>query len=322
MQALVTGASGFIGSHLLRALTADGWQVRAYIHATPVEQIPAVASVSGDILDEPALERAMAGVDTVFHLAAAVGSTVTDPQAFLAVNVRGTEAVLAAARRAGVGRVVHFSSIAVLGAVKAGEAADEEYSPAPRTHYDRSKLVSEQAACRAAAAGLDVVIIRPGWVYGPGDRRTFKLIRAVCCRRFALIAGAQGRQTPVYIDDLVSGTMLAARKGRSGGVYHLAGDEVLTPEEMACIVAAACGVIAPRLRLPQWLAKSAAAVMERAFGLLRREAPLNRGKLAFFLDSKAMSAARAKRELGFAPAIDFRSGVARAIAWYRENGWL
>jgi nucleoside-diphosphate-sugar epimerase len=322
MLTLVTGASGFIGSHLVRALKNGGWDVRAFVHRTPLTEIPGVASVSGNILDSTALAAAMAGAAVVFHLAAAVGSAVTDPHAFQEVNVGGTEAVLAAARRAGVGRVVHFSSIGVLGAVKAGDTADEDYPAAPRTLYDRTKLEAETAVLRAAADGLNVVIIRPGWVYGPGDRRTFKFIRAICRRKFALIAGTPGRQTPVYIDDLIAGTLLAAEKGRAGAVYHLAGDEILTAEEMTGIVAAACGVVGPRLKLPRGLAQVAAYSLEKVFGLLKIETPLNRGKLAFFLDPKAMSSARAKKELGYAPATDFRTGTALAIAWYRENGWL
>jgi nucleoside-diphosphate-sugar epimerase len=322
MLAFVTGASGFIGSHLVRALRTNGWDVLAFVHRTPLAEMKDVASITGDILDEAALETAMAGVDVVFHLAAAVGSIVTDPHEFREVNVRGTEAVLSAARKAGVGRVVHFSSIGVLGAVKAGDTADEEYPPTPRTLYDQTKFAAEEAARLAAAKGLDVVIIRPGWTYGPGDRRTFKFIRAICRRRFALIAGAPGRQTPVYIDDLTTGTLLAAHKGRPGAIYHLAGDEILTAEEMAHVVAAACGVAGPRLKLPRRLAQAAAFSMEKVFGLLKIETPLNRGKLAFFLDPKAMSSARAKKELGYAPAIDFRTGAALAIAWYRDNGWL
>lgn len=322
MRAFVTGASGFIGGHLVRALKDGGWDVRAFVHKTPLAEIPGVVSVAGDIQDVSALEKGMAGAGVVFHLAAAVGSIVTDPRAFREVNVGGTEAVLAAAKRAGVGRVVHFSSAGVLGAVKAGDVAREDYPPAPGTLYDRTKLEAEEAARRAAADGLDVVIVRPGWAYGPGDRRTFKFIRAVCRRKLVLVGGAPGRQTPVYIDDLTAGTLLAADEGRSGAVYHLAGDEILTTEEMTRIVAAVCGVAGPRVRLPKGPALAAAFFLEKAFGLAKKEAPLNRGKLAFFLDPKAMSSATAKSELGFAPKTDFRTGAARAIAWYRENGWL
>ena len=322
MLALVTGASGFIGSHLVRALKAGGWDVRALVHRMPLAEIPGVAFVKGDIRDQATLETAMAGADIVFHLAAAVGSVVTDSHAFHEVNVVGTKAVLAAARRAEVGRVIHFSTVGVLGAVKAGDTADEDYPPAPRTLYDRTKFAAEVTARQAAADGLDVVLIRPGWVYGPGDRRTFKFIRAVCQRKFALVAGAPGLQTPVYIDDLVAGTLLAAEKGRSGAVYHLAGDEILTVEAMTLIVAATCAVAGPRFKLPKGLAIAAAFILEKTFGLVNKETPLNRGKLAFFLDPKAMSSVRAKKEFGYAPMTDFRTGVARAVAWYRENGWL
>jgi dihydroflavonol-4-reductase len=322
MKAFVTGASGFIGSHLIRSLKTLGWEVRAFVHRTPLAEIPGVTSVSGDILDETTLEKAMAGVDVVFHLAAAVGSVVTDPHAFMDVNVNGTAAVLLAARRVGVGRVIHFSSIGVLGAVKAADIAAEDYPAAPRTLYDRTKFAAEAAVHLAAVGGLDIVVVRPGWVYGPGDRRTFKFISAICRRKSALIAGAQGRQTPVYIDDLIAGVLLAAEKGRPGAVYHLAGDEILTPEEMTSIVAAACGVVGPRLKLPRGLAIAAAFILEKTFGLVKKETPLNRGKLSFFLDPKAMSSARAKKELSFAPTTDFRTGIALAIGWYRENGWL
>ncbi len=322
MRAFVTGASGFIGSHLVRALKSRGWDVRAFVHKTRLEEIPDVISVVGDIQDVSALQNGMACADVVFHLAAAVGSIVTDPRAFREVNVGGTEAVLAAARKAGARRVVHFSSAGVLGAVKSGDVADEDYPPAPHTLYDRTKFEAEQAARHAAEAGRDVVIIRPGWVYGPGDRRTFKLIRAVCRRKLVFVGGAPGRQTPVYIDDLTAGTLLAAEKGRSGAIYHLAGDEIMAAEEMIRVVAGACGVAPPRLKLPKALLLVGAVVLEKVFNVAKKEAPLNRGKLAFFLDPKAMSSARAKTELGFAPKADFRTGAGRAVAWYRENGWL
>ncbi|MCX6556714.1 MAG: NAD-dependent epimerase/dehydratase family protein [Candidatus Aminicenantes bacterium] len=322
MLTLVTGASGFIGSHLIRALKTEGFEVRALVHKTPLAETPGVSSVVGDIQDAEALAKAMANVDIVFHLAAAVGSVVSKAQAYREINVNGTRAVLVTARKSGVKRVVHFSSIGVLGAIAAGEIADEEYPPAPRTLYDRTKFAAEEAACLAAADGIDVVIVRPGWVYGPGDRRTFKFINAVCCRRFALVAGAKARQTPVYIDDLIAGVLLAAQKGQTGMIYHLAGDEILTAAEMTRIVATACGVPCPHFQLPKSFALVAAYCLEKVFALVKKEAPLNRGKLAFFLDSKAMSSTRAKKELAYAPRIDFSDGIARAIAWYRKNGWL
>ncbi len=322
MQALVTGATGFIGSHLVRALKTGGWDVRVFVHETPLADVSGLESWVGDIRDAAVLEKAMAGVDVVFHLAAAVGSVVREPHAFREVNLEGSRVLLAAARKAGVGRVVHFSSIGVLGAVKAGETAAEDYLPAPKTLYDKTKFAAEEAARLAAANGLDVVIIRPGWVYGPGDRRTYKFIRAVCKRKFALVRGAPGSQTPVYIDDLIAGTLLVAAKGKPGSVYHLAGNEILTADEMARAVASACGVGSPRLKLPKWPTMAAAFVLEKIFAMVKKEAFLNRGKLSFFLDPKAMSSSRAKNELGYGPQMGFHRGIALTVDWYRNNGWL
>jgi len=115
---------------------------------------------------------------------------------------------------------------------------------------------------------------------------------------------------------------LVAAKGRPGATYHLAGNEILSAEEMARAVAAACGVPAPRLKLPKGLTVAAAFLLEKIFALAKKETFLNRGKLSFFLDPKAMSSDRAKKELGYAPAMDFGRGIGLAIAWYRENGWL
>ncbi len=319
--AFVTGASGFIGRHLVRGLAGRGWQVRALVHRTALPQLHAVEVFRGDVRDAEALRKGCAGVDTVFHLAAAVGSAVTDRAAFREVNAEGTEAVLAAARDAGVRRVVHASSAGVLGKVPPGVIADETFPPNPQNLYDRTKGEAEAAARRAAEEGADIVIVRPGWVYGPGDRRTFKLIKAVDEGRFFLLAGTKGRQTPIHVEDLIQGFLQSAERGAPGGIYHLAG-EVLSVEEMVGAIAAACGRRVPRFRLPKAPTVAAAAVLEMMFGLLRKEAPLNRGKLSFFLHPKALSSEKARRELDFSPRWGFAEGMRLTVAWYRENGWL
>lgn len=322
MQAFVTGASGFIGAHLVRRLTGAGWKVRALDLAAPLSPEPGVEIVRGDIRDPGPWKKGLAGTDVLFHLAAALGASRLSEEAFLEINAGGTDAVLGAAWDAGVGKAVSVGSAGVIGAVAPGVIADEEAPPNPQNAYDRSKLEAERVALGFAERGMEVVVVRPGWAYGPGDRRTFKVIKAVHDRRFALVAPDLGRQTPVFIDDLVGGFLLAAEKGRRGEIYHLTGDEVLTVRRMAFLIAEACGVPMPRLRLPVLPAKLAAWTLEKAFAPFGKEAPLNRSRLAFFLDPKALSNAKARRELGFRPEVDFRTGVARAVAWYREQGWL
>ncbi|MBN2205982.1 MAG: NAD-dependent epimerase/dehydratase family protein, partial [Candidatus Aminicenantes bacterium] len=280
------------------------------------------ATVKGDLADRDILRKGLEGADVLFHCAAALGGSGVPRSEFYRVNAAGVENALRAAREAGVRRIVHFSSAGVLGKVPDGKVADEAYSPNPQNDYDRSKLEGERLALAAAAAGQDVVVVRPGWAYGPGDRRTFKLIRSIARKRFMLVDKGRGRQTPVFIDDLVSGILLCAEKGRSGEVYHLAGDEILTVREMAATIARACGSSVPKTSLPLGPARVAARVLASVFRPFNATAPLTPGKLSFFTDSKPMAVAKARRELGYEPVTDFRAGMDRTADWGRAKGWL
>lgn len=322
MRAFVTGGSGFIGGHLVESLAARGFEVRTLIHKTPLGSRVKVETWQGDICDKELLSRALQGTDILFHLASALGASAVGRDEFRRINVQGTECVLKSALLSGVGRVVHFSSAGVFGSVKKGATASESLPPKPITIYDKTKLDGEEAALRFAREGLDVVVIRPGWAYGPGDRRTFKLIKAVCSGRFIMATRGNTFQTPVYIDDLVKGIFLAGEKGQRGEVYNLAGGEILTVRSMVGEIAAACGRKLPRFYLPLLTVRPAALLLEKAFVPLRREPPLSRSKLSFFIHSKPMSIDKARLALGYEPEFDFRRGIARTISWYRSQGWL
>jgi len=322
MRAFISGASGFVGSHLASLLLAGKWEVRALWHKSPVRLEGKAEIVRGDLDDGDFLARSLEGVDVLFHLAAALGFSLAGIDEFRRINAAGTENILQAAKKAGVRRIVHVSSGGALGVVRDGEVAGEDYPQNPQNAYDRTKLEGEKTALRLAREGLDVVIVRPGWAYGPGDRRTFKLIKSIHDKRFALVAEGRGRQTPVYISDLVRGIELSAEKGRPGEIYHIAGNEILTVKEMAESIASACGTRLPRVSPPLWMMKTAAAVLEKTFRLVGKEAPFNRSKLSFFIHPKALSIEKARRELGYEPAVDFGSGMALAVAWYKDNGWL
>ncbi|MGD0783539.1 MAG: NAD-dependent epimerase/dehydratase family protein, partial [Candidatus Aminicenantales bacterium] len=246
------------------------------------------------------------GADAVFHLAAALGASRLGEAGFRAVNEGGTRNVLAAAREHGVKRAVHFSSAGVLGHVEENAPAGEDHALDPRDAYDRTKLAGERAALEIAARGFEVVVIRPGWVYGPGDRRSFKLIRSIAGGRFILVGRGAAVQTPVYVDDLVRGTVL----------------EALTVRAMAETIAAACGRRLPRLRIPMGPTRLAAAMMGGAFGLIGKEAPLNPSRLAFFLHPKPLAIAKARTDLGYAPETEFAAGMALTVAWGRRAGWI
>ena len=322
MRAFLTGASGFIGGHLAARLVRDGWHVRALVHKSRLSGPADIESISGDIRDFDLLKNALQGVDVLFHLASALGASRIDKRDFFEINGEGTRSVLRAARESGVRRIIHFSSAGVLGHVKRGDIADERYPLEPRDVYDASKLEGEEIARESARSGQNVVIVRPGWVYGPGDRRTFKLVRAVAGRRLVLVSGGKTLQTPVYVEDLIDGALLCADKGRPGEIYHIAGMEVLTVRRMVEIIAGATGTTPPRISLPAGPTKAAAWSLGKIFSMFNREAPLNPSRLSFFVHPKPLGIEKAVQEFGYSPAWDFQRGMAAAVAWYRINGWL
>jgi nucleoside-diphosphate-sugar epimerase len=322
MKAFVTGASGFIGTHLVRHLVQNDWKVSILRHKKDGEGLEECQVFQGDIKDPLSLRGLFKRIDVLFHLAAALGASRIDKKEFYAINVQGTENVLKAAAEAGVGKVIHFSSAGVLGSVKENRPVEETHKPFPQDVYDRTKLEGERTALRFAAQGGNITVIRPGWVYGPGDRRTFKLIRAVAAKKFLLVTKGNTRQTPVYIDDLVQGILLCTKKAPPGEIFHLAGGENLTVKEITQAIAQAANVPLAQFSLPLFALKAAAWKWEKAYALLGKEAPLTRGKLAFFIHPKPLSIQKAVNDLGYAPQWDFKTGIEAAVRWYRKNGWL
>ena len=240
MKVFITGAAGFIGRHLVRVLLQKDWSIKVLLHSTHLPedlQKSPLEIIWGDLSDRASLIQGMKDCQLGFHLASALGGKLISPQEFWKINVQGTLNFLQAAQKADIQQVIFFSSAGVLGRVKPGEVATEDYPPQPQTIYDRTKLEAEKIAQQYSQSGLKITIIRPGWVYGPEDRRTFKLFQAIARRRFILLGGGRAWQTPVYVDDLIQGTLLALEKGRGGEIFHLAGPEVLSVREMAEIIA-------------------------------------------------------------------------------------
>ena len=322
MKAFITGASGFIGSHLARKLLDQNWQVSILRHERDLPDLGKFQVFQGDVRDFNSLKDMLKGTDVLFHLAAALGASRINKREFYHINAQGTQNILKAATDAGVGRVVHFSSAGVLGSVKENKAVGEDHPVHPIDIYDLTKLEGERTALRYARKGMNVVVIRPGWTYGPGDNRTFKLIKAVAKKRFILVTKGNTRLTPVYIHDLIEGILLCAEKSKGGEIFHLAGPEVLSVKDVVSIIGEAAGVQIPRFSLPLFPVKVGAWSMEKAFAFFKREAPLSMGKLGFFIHPKPLSIQKAKEELDYSPETNFRKGMQTTISWYRDHGWL
>lgn len=315
---LVTGAAGFIGRHLVLRLGEAGARVRALDVSTEPRGLDGggVAYTQADVRDRSALQDAVAGVDTVFHLAAVHLDVHAGAEAFESVNVQAVRALVECCAEAGVRRLIHCSSVGVYGHV-ANPPAAEDAPKAPQTPYERTKLAGERVAlARGQELGLDVVILRPAWVFGPGCPRTAKLLAAVRKRRFVYIGDGSNLRHPLFIDDLVRAFFLAGEAPGSvaGKAYIIGGPRAMTLREMVESCAEVLGVPPPRLRLPRRVGRALGWSAEWVAGLLGREPPLSRRSLAFFENDNAFDVGRAERELGFHASVEFEEGLRRTLA--------
>lgn len=317
--ALVTGAAGFIGAHLVRRLAAAGGEVRA-VDIRP--SLPAGARDGGevgyhrrDIRDTEALRPLLAEVDTVFHLAAAHLSARLPPQAYREVNVEAAERLATLCAEAGVRRLVHASSVGIYGHV-ARPPADEEAPKRPGNPYESSKLAGERAVLRRGAeTGLETVVLRPTWVYGPGCPRTERLLGALRAGRFVYVGDGSNLRHPLHVDDLLEAFLLAAfaPAAAAGRPYVVGGPRYMRLREMVEGFARALGVPPPRLRVPRVLGILLAGAAETGAGAVGREPPISRRSLVFFENDNAFDTSAARAALGFEPAIELEEGVRRTL---------
>jgi dihydroflavonol-4-reductase len=324
MDALVTGGTGFIGANVVRELLAEGATVR--VLARPRSDRRALADlrvevVEGDLLDAASLRRAVAGVETVFHVAADYRLWVPDPRLLFRTNVDGTRAVLEAAAAAGARRIVYTSTVGALGIPHDGTPGTEETPVSLRDMvgpYKTSKFLAEQAALEMARAGAPVVVVNPAAPVGPWDVKptpTGQMI--VDFMRGKMFASLDTGLNLVHVRDVARGHLLAARRGRVGDRYIL-GHANLSLREIWARLASITGRRPPRLTIPYGVAWLGAACLEGAARMTGRtpRVPLTAVRMA----RKRMyfSPAKAVRELGL-PQTDVGQALQDAVEWFRTH---
>ena len=220
-------------------------------------------------------------------------------------------------------RVVHCSTVGVHGNIE-HPPANEDAPLGPGDVYQNTKLEGEQIAREAGRrTGIEVTIVRPSGIYGPGDRRLLKLFGGVARRRFPMLGSGEIYYHLTYIDDLVEGFRLCGElPAAANRTYILAGGEVTTLNELVKLTAEVAGVDPPRVHFPVWPVWTAAALCEALCVPLGIEPPLYRRRVDFYTKSRAFDISRARRELGYAPQVGLRDGIARTLAWGREHGWI
>jgi dihydroflavonol-4-reductase len=325
-QALVTGGTGFVGANVVRELVAAGASVRVLARAggdrRALEGVR-VEFIDGDLLDRAAVQRAVRGVQTVYHVAADYRLWTPDPAALYRTNVEGTRAVLEAAGEAGVGRVVHTSSVGALGVPDDGRPGTED-TPVTLAdmvgHYKRSKFLSEQVARELAGRGLPVVIVNPSAPIGPWDVKPTPTGQMVVdFMRGRMIATVDTGLNIVHVRDVARGHLLAAERGKPGERYIL-GHRDLALAEIFRLLAEITGRRPPRFCVPYALAWLGAACCEGVARLTRRPPAVPLTAVRMARKRMYFSPAKAVRELGL-PQTDVRVALADAVAWFESHGY-
>jgi nucleoside-diphosphate-sugar epimerase len=324
---LITGAGGFTGVALARTLAGGGRAVRGLVRqpAGSAELTAAgVEVLAGDVRDESVVRRALHDVELVYHLAAVFRRAGVPDSEYRSVHVDATRLLVEAAADAGVRRVVHCSTVGVHGDVQGDAPATEDAPFHPMDIYQQTKLEGEWMARETARrVGLQVTVVRPGPIYGPGDRRLFKLIGGVARRRFRLLGDGRPRFQMVYVDDLIDGFVLAGEHPEAHGrTYILTGLEAPTLRELVDEIAEVAKVPPPKLRLPVWPFWLLGAACEAVCVPLRIEPPIFRRRVKFFTSNRWFDISRARHELGFVPKVGLREGLLRTIDSYRRLGWV
>jgi len=327
MLAMVTGATGFVGSHVARVLVEQGADLRLLIRSSSdlrnIQDLNA-ERVTGDLRDPASLKKAVAGCEVVFHVAADYRLWVRDPDEMYRSNVDGTRAILEAARETGVRRIIYTSSVATMGFTSNGQLADET-SPVSLANmigpYKRSKFMAEQVVIEAAGSGMDVVVVNPTTPVGERDIKPTPTGR--------IVVDFLKRKFPAYVDtglnlvdvtECARGHVAALEKGSSGQRYILGGEN-LTLKQILDKLAALTGLPSPWIRVPYVMALATGAVDEFVTGYIRKREPrasidaVRMGRKKMFVTS-----AKAERELGW-KTVPVDDALGRAVAWFQANGY-
>jgi len=327
MTTFVSGASGFLGSHVARLLCERGEKVRLLLRPTSQTKLIeglAAERVEGDLRDSSSLDRALSGVRTVYHVAADYRLWARDPREIYESNVQGTRNLLDAAGRAKVEKFVYTSTVGTIAVPRNGVLPDESVESSLGEmigDYKRSKWLAEQEARKAAASGLPVIIVNPTTPVGPGDAKPTPTGR--------IILDFLNGKMPAYVDtglnfvpveDAAAGHLLAADRGRIGERYILGGEN-LTLKQALQILSSVSGRPAPRVRVPHVLAMAAGYGDAALSSLLGREPRIPLEGVRMARHSMFVKTDRARAELGFSPG-PVAAAFERAVRWYESSGYV
>lgn len=324
-RVVVTGAGGFIGSHLVDDQLSKGRKVTAF--DVNLDRLahqsgnPDCTLAKGDVRDKELLETLIPGHDIVFHLASAHLEVNKPPSYFEETNVEAVGRLVDICQRHNVRRLVHCSSVGVFGSLKS-LPADESTECAPTIAYEKTKLAGEKAL-HAAVKDLDYVILRPAWVYGSRCLRTLKLLQAIKRRKFIKVGFKKTYRHPVYITDMLDAFEKAATVPEASGQTLIIGaSEALPLDQLIDEVARAVGSDFRPVTVPLMIMAPTCFVVEKIWGVLGKEPPFSTRSLKFFTESSSFDISRARQVLDFQPQVDISEGMARTAEQFAREGLL
>jgi len=325
-KVFVTGATGFVGSHLVDSLLDRGRSVRCLVRKSSnlrYVKDPQIDLAYGGLDDSTDWDEALAGVHTIYHVAGA--TFARRARDYFTVNHQGTETLLAEAvkRRDRIKRFVYISSLAAVGPARDGVPVDEDTDPEPITPYGRSKLMAEEAV-RVVSDLLPVTIVRPPAVYGPRDYGIFEFFKAIKGGMFPMIGRGDKRLSLVHARDLVEGVILAGESPSSvGRTYFISSEDHYSMRAVADLIAALMRRKLRAFAIPKPVAYGVAVAAEAAAALMGKPPVINRDKVTDLSQTGWIcSIGRAQSELGYGPQVPLEEGLRETIAWYKTEGWL
>lgn len=324
-KALVTGATGFVGSFMCRELVTHGYKVRILRRAssalTNLEGV-AVEEIEGDLTERDAVIAACKGQDLVFHIGALYRQAKFPDQVYWEVNLEGTRNVLDGAEMHGVSRVLHCSTIGVHSHI-ANPPADEREPYAPTDLYQETKVAAEKLVLQyVQERKMDAVVIRPAMIWGPRDTRFLKMFRGIARRRMPIIGDGKNLTHWILVTDLVRAFRLAGETPTARGeVFIIAGERPVTLEYTYQKIAEAFDVRLLPFKIPVWPFQALGSGVEALCRPLGIEPPIHRRRADFFIKNRAFNCSKAQRMLDFSPTQTFEAEVVLIAEWYRQHGW-
>jgi nucleoside-diphosphate-sugar epimerase len=326
MKILVTGATGFIGSHLTQNLINQGYEVKILVRSssdTSFFKSSELEIIEGDIQDKDSLEKAMKDTSLIYHCVAQRTKPKTPKQAYYLVNVEGGKNLAEVALSKGVARLVFLSTVGVYGGKKKDLTANENTPPNPNTYYRTTKLISEQDFLKAyQEKGLPVVIARLSGVCGVGSTTWLGLVKAIASSNFRLIGDGDNYYYLGHVSDIIRGLILCGETPNiEGNIYNLGGKKPIKLRDLVQIIADTLGVKCRQKHLPAWPYQSIDSITEWVYQSLDMQLPIHH-RYDMFLSDRRIDISKAIRELNYHPQVSNKEAIRELVNWYQEQNYI